>query len=128
RFRRPLRPLCRRAGRGVGAWGKHPVRKISPLYGRIVVLCLIVAALTSLLSRAGLLDGLELRSLDWRFVHRGWRPVRDDIAIVAVDEKSIKDIESGELGEEYHWKWPWPLDVHARLIDILTEAGAKAIV
>ena len=45
------------------------------------------------------------------------RPPADDIVIVAVDEKSLD-----ELG-----RWPWSRDRHARLIDILTAAGAKAI-
>ncbi len=45
------------------------------------------------------------------------KPPARDIVIVAVDEKSLD-----ELG-----RWPWPRGIHAQLIDILTEAGAKAI-
>jgi hypothetical protein len=107
------------------------MRKISPQYGRILVLCLVLAALASVLHRRGVLDGLELRSYDWRFVQRGAREVRDDIVIVAVDDKSIQDLEAGfvyeKSGEERRWKWPWPLDVHARLIEVLTAAGAHVI-
>lgn len=43
----------------------------------------------------------------------------DDILVVAVDEPSFQ-----ELGRQ----WPWPRSVHARLVDTLTQAGAKAIV
>jgi CHASE2 domain-containing sensor protein/signal transduction histidine kinase len=46
------------------------------------------------------------------------RPVADDIIIVAVDEKSLDT-----LG-----RWPWSRQVHAKLVDRLTQAGAKAIV
>ena len=45
------------------------------------------------------------------------KPPAQDIAIVAVDEQSL-----AELG-----RWPWSRSRHAQLIDILTEAGAKAI-
>ena len=45
-------------------------------------------------------------------------PPSDDIVIVAVDEKSLE-----ELG-----RWPWSREVHARLVERLTQAGAKAIV
>ncbi len=43
----------------------------------------------------------------------------DDILVVAVDEPSFQ-----ELGRQ----WPWPRSLHARLVDTLTQAGAKAIV
>jgi CHASE2 domain-containing sensor protein/signal transduction histidine kinase len=46
------------------------------------------------------------------------KPPAQDIVIVAVDEQSLS-----ELGP-----WPWPRHHHAELIDILTGAGAKAIV
>ncbi|WP_317930766.1 CHASE2 domain-containing protein [Halioxenophilus sp. WMMB6] len=40
-----------------------------------------------------------------------------DILILAIDERSLL-----ELG-----RWPWPRSVHAQLVDILNEAGVKAI-
>jgi CHASE2 domain-containing sensor protein len=71
------------------------MRKMSPQYVRILILCLVMALLAAMLHRRGALDRLELRSLDWRFVERGARSVRDDIVIVAVDDKSIQDLEAG---------------------------------
>jgi adenylate cyclase len=56
----------------------------------------------------------ELLSYDWRLV--GGR-ASEDIVIVAIDEESIGVLRA----------WPWKRDVHARLIDILSAAGAKAI-
>ena len=45
------------------------------------------------------------------------RPAPDDVVIVAVDDASI-----AELG-----RWPWPRTTHARLMDQLTQAGARAV-
>ncbi|MBL3600170.1 MAG: CHASE2 domain-containing protein [gamma proteobacterium endosymbiont of Lamellibrachia anaximandri] len=44
-------------------------------------------------------------------------PPAEDVVIVAVDDRSLQ-----ALG-----RWPWPRDLHARLIDRLTAAGAKVI-
>lgn len=41
----------------------------------------------------------------------------DDILIIGVDEASLRGIG----------KWPWRRDIHAKLLDILTNAGAKAV-
>ena len=41
----------------------------------------------------------------------------DRIAIIAIDDTSIANIG----------RWPWPRDVHAKMIDLLSAAGAKTI-
>lgn len=46
------------------------------------------------------------------------RPVDPSILIVEVDEPSLRAMGA----------WPWPRDVHTRMIDRLTQAGAKTIV
>ena len=46
------------------------------------------------------------------------RPAPDDIVIVAIDTPSLSQIG----------RWPWSRQVHAQLVQRLTEAGAKAIV
>ncbi|MGQ0643905.1 MAG: CHASE2 domain-containing protein [Elusimicrobiota bacterium] len=63
------------------------------------------------------LDGLELRSVDFRFHLRGDRAPHPDVVVVAADEKSI-----AEMG-----RWPWRRDVHGVLIDFLSKAGAKVV-
>lgn len=63
------------------------------------------------------LDRVELRSLDWRFAHRGTRHPDPRILIVSVDEGSI-----AQLG-----RWPWPRRRFAELIRVLTAAGVRAI-
>ena len=66
------------------------------------------------------LENWELRSLDARFAARGIVKPRslDKIAIVGIDQNSL-----GLVGQ-----WPWPRSLHARLIDRLKAAGARAIV
>jgi len=44
-------------------------------------------------------------------------PAPDDIVIIAIDKQSL----------EKFGRWPWPRQVHARLIDILHQAGSKAV-
>ncbi|MEP3422473.1 MAG: CHASE2 domain-containing protein [Erythrobacter sp.] len=47
------------------------------------------------------------------------RPVNsDDIVLVAIDDKSLREIGG----------WPWRRSTHARLLDALSDAGARAIV
>ena len=60
---------------------------------------------------------LEDTSLDVRFMLRGPRPPGDEVKLVLVDDRSIR-----ELG-----RWPWSRDKHARLIQALSEDGAKVI-
>jgi adenylate cyclase len=70
-----------------------------------------------LLSRTNLLRTFELRTLDGRFLLRGERPSTSPVSVVFIGDDSI-----GALG-----RWPWPWDYHALLIDVLTRAGAKAV-
>jgi CHASE2 domain-containing sensor protein/signal transduction histidine kinase len=44
-------------------------------------------------------------------------PTDEDIVIIAIDDRSLE-----ALGQ-----WPWPRDLHARLIDRLTQAGAGPV-
>jgi adenylate cyclase len=84
---------------------------ISLVIAGVVGLCVLV------LWWLGVLQGLENKSLDFRFRLRGQIPPSPAIAIVVVDEDSIK-----RLG-----RWPWPRSVHGKLVDRLMKLGAKAI-
>jgi len=66
----------------------------------------------------GLMSAPEQDALATRFELRGEQPV-SDVAVVAID-----DVTFDELGEQ----WPFPRRLHARAIDALHEAGARAIV
>jgi adenylate cyclase len=59
----------------------------------------------------------ELRSIDFRLQARGRVPVGEEVAIVAIDEKSLKEIG----------RWPWSRTRVATLIAQLTRLGAAMI-
>ena len=63
-----------------------------------------------------LFSGLELKLYDLASTHTDRLP-SDRIAIIAIDDTSIANIG----------RWPWPREVHARLIDQLSAAGVKTI-
>src|SRR3989454_2439223 len=91
-------------------------KRIERLGLDLAVLVTIVM-LTLFMLNPYLLVRLENTSLDARFVLRGSRPAGNEVKLVLVDESSIR-----ELG-----RWPWSRDKHARLIEALSEDGAKVI-
>jgi len=70
-----------------------------------------------ILSYFNLLGNLERSTLDLRFSLRGSEDPCSDILIVGITENCLE-----ELG-----RWPWEREIHAKLLDILTEGGASAI-
>jgi len=60
---------------------------------------------------------LESSSLDLRFKLRGERPAGREVILVAIDEKSLK-----EVGH-----WPWSRDKQAQLVNAIRADGAKVI-
>ena len=78
---------------------------------------LLICGVYALDERYKVLYPIELKSLDYRFRIRGQRNPGKEVAIVAIDDKSIEKIG----------RWPWSRSVFARMVDILTEGGAKVI-
>ncbi len=66
---------------------------------------------------AYLMQRLEWACLDWRFKIQGDRKPHPDVAIIAIDEKSLKELH----------QWPWPRRIHANLIDRLAKNPPKAL-
>ncbi len=64
-----------------------------------------------------LLEMIDLRAGDARFVFRGDSNPGGEVVIVAVDERSVN-----ELG-----RWPWPRRVMARLVNSLSAAKVTAL-
>lgn len=64
-----------------------------------------------------LFQALESKTVDFRFAVRGTRLPEAPIRILAIDEKSLR-----EVGQ-----WPWPRAVHAELVRKLKAAGAKCV-
>ena len=77
---------------------------------------LLITIVVVVLTLGGSFDALERSFYDWG-VRSTDRTPSDKIAIIAIDDESIANFES----------WPWPRDLHAALIDRLTEGGAKVI-
>jgi adenylate cyclase len=63
------------------------------------------------------LSRLELKTLDLRFTFRGKIVTTGEVALVAIDEKSLD-----ELG-----RWPWPRVRMAQLLDALVKYEAKVV-
>jgi len=96
-------------------------RKRSSTWPLSIAIGAVVAVIVYFLSTPGhLLQLFELKAIDQRFRLRGERHCSEDIALVLVDEKSVTAPKYGQ--------WPWPRTIHAKLVDRLRKAGAKAIV
>ena len=76
------------------------------------------AAISILAYATHALRPLELGSVDTRFSIRGTQPAPDDLAVVAIDDRTFS-----RLGLQ----WPFPRRLHGRVIDALRRAGARAI-
>ncbi len=90
--------------------------------GKYKVLLLLFILLSLLLSSAYLFLPAHFQSLDNRvrdfyFKFRGPEKASDDIVIIDIDEKSIK-----ELGQ-----WPWERDKFAKILTNLSASGAGII-
>jgi adenylate cyclase len=85
-----------------------------------ITLALIVAFTLAILhiSNFGFFEMLEEKTLDMRFLIRGPVNPGPETVIAAIDEKSIN-----KLG-----RFPWPRSVWGRVVDRLTEEGARVIV
>ncbi|MGA7985983.1 MAG: serine/threonine-protein kinase [Burkholderiales bacterium] len=77
---------------------------------------LAVALLVFFAGGGDLLQSLERKAYDMG-VQASSRTPSDRIAVIAIDDASIANIG----------RWPWPRDVHAKMIDLLAAAKAKVI-
>ncbi len=88
------------------------------------------AAIVLLVGGLGWLDVAELKTYDWRMrtltdlrLARGEPLVHPDIALVAINDSSIHDLE-----ELIGGRWPWPRVFHTHTINFLKRGGARVIV
>ncbi len=77
----------------------------------------IVVAAVALHATTDVIGTMERRFYDFASTSTSRQP-SDRIAVIAIDDQSIAN-----LG-----RWPWPRDIHAKLIDQLGAAKAKTIV
>ncbi|MBI5107050.1 MAG: adenylate/guanylate cyclase domain-containing protein [Solirubrobacterales bacterium] len=85
----------------------------------LLAVAVSAAGLCVLADRANLLRPVELASVDERFRLRGAHAPDEPVAVVAIDEDSLRRL---------HQRWPLPRGRHADAIDALRRAGAQAIV
>jgi serine/threonine-protein kinase len=91
----------------LGAWWRS-----DGFAGVAIVLAAVVLNLST-----DFIGTLERRFYDVASTSSSRQP-SDRIAVIAIDDQSIANIG----------RWPWPRDVHAKLIDLLAGAKAKTIV
>jgi CHASE2 domain-containing sensor protein len=77
---------------------------------------LAVAVLFLFASGSQWLQGLERSAYDLG-VRATSRVPSEQVAVIAIDDESI-----GNIG-----RWPWPRDIHARMLDILRKGRAKVV-
>jgi len=82
-----------------------------------LVVVLLVAGLTTVAYRQGMLDPFENVTLDQRFKMRAQQFTHPKIVLVEIAEDSINSIG----------RWPWNREWHATLVKALSAFGAKAI-
>ena len=114
-----------RQGRALMDTGSHPpVAKAvisAPRIGRKQRLLLLTVAtilVVSALTRLPAWSLQELRSFDYLSTLDDPAPPADGPVVVAIDEPSLAEINV---------QWPWPRDIHAKLVAALRAAGARAI-
>jgi adenylate cyclase len=95
----------------------HPCRW-SRRSRRLVLLTLAVIGLVTALAQLPAWSLADLRAFDYLSTIDDPRPPADGPIVVAIDEPSLADINA---------QWPWPRDLHARLVESLRKAGARAI-
>src|SRR3954447_3446744 len=93
-------------------------RRISRLGSVLIATLVALIAVLGLGEGTGVLVRTEQQSVDARFQLRGAHPT-DDIVVVGVDEDTLS--AKGAT-------WPLSRRLHARMIDVLTKAGARQVV
>ncbi len=96
------------------------IQKSKPL--QILVLALVGALFTLILLEGGLLDSVELKTLDMRFLEASHPEEADtNIVLVAIDQNSLEEAADRNV------QWPWPREFYGLLVDYLHAAGAATV-
>lgn len=84
---------------------------------------LLVALLTLILDRSGVLEAYRLKTLDLLFQKAlPSRPPHPEIVVIAVDQASL------EFYQPQGITWPWPRQMYCPIVDYCRHAGARAII
>lgn len=85
----------------------------------ILLVVLAAAAIGVVAYSTHLMRSLEQQSVDARFAVRGAQERPQDIVLVEVDDQTFSELPDVQ--------WPYPRSLHARVIERLRRAGAKAV-
>jgi len=96
---------------------KKSLKSIFSINPTSITICLTILVLILFLFGVAILDLVELKTYDLRILSRGVRKASPQIVLAVIDEKSLNT----------EGKWIWPRAKIARLIDLLSQDGAKVI-
>ncbi len=94
---------------------REPFFRRYPTFNVVALITLVVIILV--IFRFPLTEFIELKLFDLKFHFRGAQPAGKELAIVAIDDASIKEVG----------RWPWSREVIARLVTRLKEAEPRVI-
>ena len=90
------------------------MKKLKGYVLKLLTLTLVIWVISQL----PIIQLINLSGYNQKFLFRGVQKPKSPIVIVAIDDESITWLS----------KWPWPRSYHAKMVDILSKAGAKLIV
>jgi adenylate cyclase len=94
-------------------WRRRPV----PRAALTLAVGLLAAGIALAVGATGVLDELELKTVDKRFEVRGAQAEPNNVVVVGLDDNDLRRVHSQVL----------PRSLHARVIDNLLRAGARVI-
>ena len=94
------------------------MRRLSPALAMALAVAALAGALGVGAYAGNVFERLELAGLDALFAVREDPAKLDDVVLVAVDERTMDELDE---------QWPLRRDRHAKVIDRLSRAGARAI-
>lgn len=96
---------------------RFPFKSLFSLNPTSLTFCSILLVIALFLSGTPILDLIELKTYDLRFLSRGQLPPSPSVVMAVIDEKSLNT----------EGRWPWPRSKLAALVDILSHDEAKVI-
>ncbi len=96
---------------------RYPFKSLFPVNPVSLTLGTVLFVIVLFLTGVPILDVIELKTYDLRFLSRGDLQPSSPVVLALVDEKSL-DTEG---------RWPWPRSRIADLVDTLSRDGAKVI-
>jgi adenylate cyclase len=96
---------------------KKTLKRFFSLNPVSLTILLTLLVLVLFIVQVDLFEIVELKTYDFRFLSRGTKSPQPAVAMAVLDEKSLKS----------EGRWPWPRSKMAKLIEALSQDGAKVI-